>query len=77
MTEEWRSECCVNPHLSFLTQVSAKEYKDIPERLPVVFWQRGVDVVPQEGEGLTAEGAEVVALGLQQCATVRLIFGQK
>ena len=65
MTEKWQTKCGVNAHLSFWTQVPAKECEDIPERLPVVFWQRGVDVVPQEGEGLTAEGAEVVALGLQ------------
>ena len=39
--------------------------KDIPECFPVLFGQRRVDVVPEEGECLAAEGAEIVALGLE------------
>ena len=37
----------------------------LPEGLPVLLGQRGVDVVPEEGEGRASEGAEVVALGLE------------
>ena len=37
----------------------------LPEGLPVLLGQRGVDVVPEEGEGRAPEGAEVVALGLE------------